>query len=260
MAGRSLLASFTVIFAAALAFSLGGCAASEDRLAKIEADITHLQAQEIRLAILEDTMSRIVSDQTPDRNAAPPTAPKTVESPPATPRRVTPAQSVPPPSPADELPATPRPVTPAPTAPPAPPSAAPVPAARPASVKSAKFASGDYHTALRTLEAGQPKTAMNLFKAFLANYPSHALAPNAGYWLGECHYTLKQYDAAIIAFKDVVAQFPSHDKAAASMLKAGYSYLQLGDTPNARFYLEALVRDYPASKPAALARERLASL
>jgi len=101
---------------------------------------------------------------------------------------------------------------------------------------------------------------MSLFKDFLQAHPDHDLAPNAGYWLGECHYTLKQYDSAIIAFKDVVAQHPSHAKAADAMLKAGFSYAQLGDTANARFYLDALLKDYPASRSAALARERLTSL
>ena len=101
---------------------------------------------------------------------------------------------------------------------------------------------------------------MTMFADFLRDYPAHTLAPNAGYWLGECHYALQQFDSAILAFNDVVAQHPSHDQAAASMLKAGYAYAQLGDAARARFYLEALVRDFPLSSPASLARTRLASL
>lgn len=214
--------------------TVGGCAVAEERLARMEADIAHLQGQEVRLAVLEDTMHTIISGkrvEAPAREDEPRTPEKT--SVPAS-RRVEPA-----------------PVK-APAAQPA--------QVKPVPVKSGGNASQEYQAALAMLEAGRPTVAAGLFRDFTAAHSAHSLAPNAGYWLGECYYTLKQYDSAIIAFKDVVAQFPAHDKAAAAMLKAGYSYLQLDDTPNARFYLEMLLKDYPASKPAALARERLAAL
>jgi tol-pal system protein YbgF len=117
-----------------------------------------------------------------------------------------------------------------------------------------------YAQALATLEAGRPQEALDLFTAFLAAYPSGKLAPNAGYWLGECEYSLKRYDRAILAFKNVVGAYPKHPKAAACMLKSAYAYERLGDKENARFYLTALLEDFPQSEPAVLARKKLASL
>lgn len=241
-----------------LAAALSGCATvSEERLSLLESAVLDLQAQEMRLASLEDTVAGLVArNRSVEAQASattPPVRPEDLHTKPG-PRRVYAD-----PAPAPAVPAA----SPAPSSPPAAPKPAPQPvASRPAPVKkiSDAQAARQYQSALSTLESGRPQAALNMFREFLADYPGHALAPNAGYWLGECYYSMKQYDSAIIAFKDVVAQHPAHEKAAAAMLKAGYSYDLLGDGANARFYLETLTRDYPASQPASLARTKLASL
>ncbi len=223
-----------------MAVALSGCAGvSEERVALLESAVMDLQASEMRLASLEETVAGLVAEnnrregRAPQREAGEPAAVAHAGSraaPPA-PRRVEPASPE---------------------------------AAKPRAVSDKKNTSAQasrrYDTALKTLESGRPQAAMALFQDFLRDYPDHPLAPNAGYWLGECYYSLKQFDAAILAFKDVVAQHPTHEKAAAAMLKAGYSYDLLGDKANARFYLDALVKDFPGSQPASLARARLASL
>ena len=117
-----------------------------------------------------------------------------------------------------------------------------------------------YDQALAALNAGRSQEAEKQFTAFLRNYPASALAPNAEYWLGECFYSQRRYSEAILAFQSVVAQYPGHDKAAAALLKAGYSYERLSDPQNARFYLQQLVELYPKSQPAGLARTALGRL
>ncbi|MCC8193986.1 MAG: tol-pal system protein YbgF [Deltaproteobacteria bacterium] len=236
-----------------------GCASvSEDRIALLESAVMDLQTQEMRLASLEETVAALVARTEvpagrpgPGTNdgRTPPGSPQasssSVTDPPTStgsaggrPVQATPSVSVP-----DTQPGQPSPPLPGPVK----------------KINNAQ-ASREYQAALSTLEAGRPQAALTRFQDFLARYPGHSLAPNAGYWLGECYYSMKRYDAAVIAFKDVVAQFPHHEKAAAALLKAGYSYALLGDVPNARFYLEALIKDFPSSQPASLARARLASL
>lgn len=210
----------------ALAIVSGGCAgAADERLDRLASEV---QAQEVRLAMLEDTVSSL-------------SAPGETHSA-----------------------ATPRKAPPLPAAPQAKPLAGSSPAARQAVTSPAGMGgqAGEriYQKALATLESNRPQAALGLFQEFMRACPGHVLMPNALYWVGECLYSQKQYDAAILTFKDVVAQFPAHPKAAAAMLKVGYSYALLGDIPNARFYLEMLVKDYPASAPAGLARARLATL
>lgn len=238
MSGR-----FCLLFAL-LAAVLGGCATvSEERISVLEAAVLDLQTTAMRLASLEDTVAALVARHPLSAaESAPKEGPDFIAEP--EPRQVQPeARKValmPPPAPGS-VPAS---------------ASKPAPAIQKAPAPAVRL----YQAALSALEAGRPGSALGQFQEFLRAYPDHALAPNAGYWLGECYYNQKQYDSAIIAFKDVVALHSGHDKAAAAMLKAGYSYALLGDGANARFYLEALVKDYPSSQPASLARIRLASL
>lgn len=262
---------------AALITATSGCATvSEERMAMLESAVMDLQARDIRLATLEDTVAALVAKNPPVASGTSPEPVRDLQTQPG-PRRVspdtapikTPPSAQPAPAQAQAVPASPasvpaQPVTAAPAQPVAPPAAqtASPAAPQPAPVKRGNPAQAAqrYQAALTALESGRPQAALGQFCDFLAAYPGHELAPNAGYWLGECHYTMKQYDAAVSAFKDVVAQYPAHAKAAAAMLKAGFSYAQMGDASNARFYLEALVRDFPSSQPAFLARARLAAL
>ena len=248
-----------------LAATAGGCATvSEERISMLESAVMDLQAQDMRLASLEDTVAALVAQNTTKTpQAFPGTVPLDLETRPDS--RLGPRRVYPEPAPAQPVAAAPEPApvspAPVPVSPPPAPAAAP-PQAKPAPAKIPTSAQAErrYQAALSTLESGRPQAALAQFQDFLVESPGHALAPNAGYWLGECHYSMKQYDAAISAFKDVVAQYPQHEKAAAAMLKAGYSYALLGDAANARFFLETLVKDFPSSQPAALARARLASL
>jgi len=142
------------------------------------------------------------------------------------------------------------------------PASAPAGKASAAPAKAPALATGqaDYDAALRLVLDGKPAQGRAALERFLAANPASALAPNARYWLGETYYHERDDAEAIVAFKAVHQQFPDHDKAAAALLKIGYAYARLGDTANARFYLQVLVQDYPASEPAALARKRLESL
>jgi tol-pal system protein YbgF len=115
-----------------------------------------------------------------------------------------------------------------------------------------------YDKALSLYHKGEYARAGESFDSFLRSSPGSALTPNALYWQGECLYSLGRYDDAIMLFKDVAARYPRHDKAAASLLKAGYSYERLKDMENAHFYWQILIDDFPASSPAALARKRMA--
>ena len=129
-----------------------------------------------------------------------------------------------------------------------------------ASAASSAGAAADYKDAFAAYNAGKYKQSESMFRDFAKKYPKSPLAANAGYWLGESCYSQGRYDDAILAFQSVARQYPKHDKAAASLLKTGYSYERLADKPNARFYLEQLLENYPKSEPAPLARAALARI
>lgn len=114
-----------------------------------------------------------------------------------------------------------------------------------------------YTEAVRLTRSGNTDKGRQMLRAFIMENPDSPLVPNAYYWLGETYYHDKRYAQAILTFKEVTSRFPKDPKAAASLLKIGYSYEMLGDKNNARFYLNALLQDYPKSDPAKLARKAL---
>ncbi|MCA1945431.1 MAG: tol-pal system protein YbgF [Desulfovibrio sp.] len=131
------------------------------------------------------------------------------------------------------------------------------PAATAAKGKPAVNPTASYEEAVKLIQAGKIDRGRQLLNAYIQENPKGAMLPNAYYWLGETYYHDKRYAQAILTFKEVTARFPKHDKAAAALLKIGYAYEQLGDKPNARFYLGTLVKEYPRSGSAGLAKDAL---
>ncbi|MBI2533024.1 MAG: tol-pal system protein YbgF [Deltaproteobacteria bacterium] len=118
----------------------------------------------------------------------------------------------------------------------------------------------DYEAARRALEKKDYKLAVGRFKEFLKKHAKSKLAVNAQYWLGECHYALREFDQAIIEFDAVRRKFPQGDKVPAALLKQGYAFAELGEKVNARLILQEVVEKYPQSSEAAKAKLKLKAL
>ena len=82
----------------------------------------------------------------------------------------------------------------------------------------------------------------------------------AGCWLGECHYSQKKFDQAIAEFEAVANNYPGSQKVPSSLLKMGYSYLEMGNVSKGKIILGELVDKYPKTREAFLAKSRLANL
>ncbi|MFC5581919.1 tol-pal system protein YbgF [Rhodanobacter terrae] len=117
-----------------------------------------------------------------------------------------------------------------------------------------------YDTAFQAIRAGNYVEASREFRAFLQQYPNHALAPNAWYWLGESYYVTTNYQVAQESFQRLLSQFPQSDKAPDALLKVGYSQLELKQVDAAKATLKKVTTQYPGSKAASLAQERLQRL
>jgi tol-pal system protein YbgF len=117
-----------------------------------------------------------------------------------------------------------------------------------------------YDAAYRDVTRGNYQLAITGMQDFLRNYSDHDLADNAQYWIGECHYGLGDLDQAVLEFLKVRDLYPQGDKVAAATLKAAYAFLRKGDGATARRYFDAVVREYPNSNEADLARDKLKSL
>jgi len=114
-----------------------------------------------------------------------------------------------------------------------------------------------YNQAFDALKAGSYSVAITGFKDFLTNYPGSPLAENAQYWIGESYYGKKQFNEAIAEFDKVTLLFPKGDKVAGARFKKAMALLDLGQTDAGRVELQAIIKLYPRSNEAVLARQQL---
>jgi tol-pal system protein YbgF len=117
-----------------------------------------------------------------------------------------------------------------------------------------------YNTAYRDLIRGNYQLALQGFRQFMQEYPNNELADNAQYWIGEVFYAQGRFPDAIQEFEKVVKLYRSGDKTSSAILKIGYAYLSIGETEQGKIYLEEVIKDYPDSQEANLAKGRLATL
>jgi tol-pal system protein YbgF len=117
-----------------------------------------------------------------------------------------------------------------------------------------------YDAAMVLFRGGDYKAATTSLQQFVARYPQSAYVPAAYYWLGNSHYQLKDYRAAIAAQQLVVDRHAESARAPEALLSIAASQAELNDRTRARATLERLVKDYPASEAAKIAKERLAAM
>ena len=141
------------------------------------------------------------------------------------------------------------------------PNAAPSPATVTTAVNPTVVNNGQ----MTVLPAGTPKAQYNYaygllmkrdlpkaeaaLKAFLANHPKHELADNATFWLGETHYTRKNYQEAIRVYYDAYKKYPKGNKAPAVLLKLGMSLATIGEKESACSAYDELAKSHPKASP-----------
>ncbi len=114
-----------------------------------------------------------------------------------------------------------------------------------------------YQAAKRDFDRGDNETARAGFQLFLERHPKAANADNARFWLGETYYREQWYEKAILEYQEVIEKYPNGNKVAASLLKQGLAFANLGDKGNARLILKELIRKYPNSNEAKIARQKI---
>lgn len=115
-----------------------------------------------------------------------------------------------------------------------------------------------YQAAYSDYLAGRFDLARASFKEYLRRFPNTEVSDNAQYWLGECLYASGDFAGAIAEFEKVSQNYPKGDKVPAALLKTGISYARLRNMDEARRYFNLVVKRFPKSDEARLAKERLA--
>lgn len=117
-----------------------------------------------------------------------------------------------------------------------------------------------YRAAYEDYMRGNYQLAADGFAEYRRRWPSTELSDNALYWIGECLDAQDSTEEALAIFSQVLEEYPGSDKAPAAQLKKGLLYLKAGDKGQGVLNLQYVVYEYPGTREADLARERLRSL
>lgn len=115
-------------------------------------------------------------------------------------------------------------------------------------------AAGLYEQGFGEIKRQDYPSAEKTFISFMKQYPTHALAPNALYWLGETYYVRKEYDKAARVFAEAYQKYPGGPKGADNLLKLGMSLAGKGEKDNACIAFGQLKKEYPKGPGPVLAK------
>jgi len=139
---------------------------------------------------------------------------------------------------------------------------APPPAALPAAPVAPE--QGDpnqlYDHAAQDLTQGRYALALQGFRDFVRRFPAAELADNAQYGVGECFFAQSRFDSAAVEYARVETGWARGDRVPAALYKLALSRERLGQADAAKKSFEDLVKRFPNSGEAQLARERLGGL
>jgi len=133
-------------------------------------------------------------------------------------------------------------------------AAVPPPLLKPVSPKE------DYDRAKRDYDRGNLELAKLEFDEYLRNYPDSELAPNAQFWLAECHFKSGDFRTAVAEFRKVYTEFPRNIKMPDAMLNEAYAHDRLDDKEEAVRLLRKIIADYSDSPAAQSARIKLEAI
>lgn len=117
-----------------------------------------------------------------------------------------------------------------------------------------------YKSGLNDYTSGRYDLAIQEFQQYVQAYGDTDLASNAQFYIGDSYYNQKKYDQAVQEYNKCLERYPSGNKLAAAQLKKAYALIALGNTQAGQRELRSLLRRFPHSHEADLARQRLKQL
>ena len=117
-----------------------------------------------------------------------------------------------------------------------------------------------YRIAYADFLAGDYNLALSGLREFLRSFPESADADDAQFYVGECLYNLGDYEAAVEEYDAVILHYSDSQYRVSAMFKKALSFLSSNQTAQGVILLQQLIRRYPDTNEARMARERLRSL
>lgn len=114
-----------------------------------------------------------------------------------------------------------------------------------------------YDAAYAQFEAGHFAESEAAFSRLLAGPSTGDLADNAWFWIGESRRARGDREGALASYRKVVEDFPQGNKVPDALFEIGQCLAEGGEASQAEAVFEELVRLYPTTAAAELARKRL---
>ena len=117
-----------------------------------------------------------------------------------------------------------------------------------------------YNMAYADYLKGNFALAIDGFKIYLDNFAQSPFADNALYWIGECHFSQKEYEEAISRYNELILTYPLGDKVPAAYLHKGISLMELDRNDEALSVFKLMVSKYPLEEETKIAQEKIKEL
>jgi tol-pal system protein YbgF len=114
-----------------------------------------------------------------------------------------------------------------------------------------------YSDALRDLTNGSYDRSRREFQEYIVAHPSTELASNAQFYLGEIAFAQRDYTQALTDFDKVLRDYSQSFKRTPAKYKKGLTLLALGRNAAGISQLREVIREYPGTEEAKLARAKL---
>ncbi|MGY3859585.1 tol-pal system protein YbgF [Aeromonas intestinalis] len=147
-----------------------------------------------------------------------------------------------------------------PAATPAAPAAAATPAAA-ANYSTNQSENQAYDAAVNmVLKEKNYDKAIPAFEGFIKQFPNSSYVPNAHYWLGQLMFNKGDRTGAAAQFTTVATKYSKSPKRADALLKLGMLAQLDGKKAEAKNFYEQVIKGYPNTSPAQLAKQSLSKL
>ncbi|MGY4027300.1 tol-pal system protein YbgF [Aeromonas rivuli] len=102
--------------------------------------------------------------------------------------------------------------------------------------------------------------AIPAFQGFIKQFPDSSYVPNAHYWLGQLLFNKGDRPGATAQFKTLADKYSKSPKRADALVKLGMIAQLDGNKAQAKSYYEQVIKGYPNTSPAQLAKQSLDKL
>ncbi len=115
-----------------------------------------------------------------------------------------------------------------------------------------------YNQGTLDLYRGFPELARLSFREYLARFPGAEHEEDVRYWLAETFLSEQQPDSALRVLEDFLTRYPGSAKEPAAMSRKAMLLAARGEEQQAQELFLAVMRNWPQSPEAEIARQRLA--